>query len=319
MKVWGYRGGMRVLGGRYRLESKVGVGGMGSVWQAHDGVLMRRVAVKLITDGNVAGRTAFERARHEAIAGAQFSHPNVVAVYDFGTSRRAGRGTAFLVLEFVDGVLLSDQLHATRLDWRIAVRVCAEVSAGLAAAHAAGIVHRDIKPVNVVLTDAGAKILDFGVAATIGRPDPLGDGFVVGTPAYIAPERLRACPVTPAVDMYAFGALLYRTLTGRVPWRIDTADELFDLSRYDAPPPTPVVDGVPDEVVEICLACLDPDPTLRPTSTATALILAAAVDAHIHVPSVVRHHGHQRTAINRDAPTLDVTSPARRRPRPRPQ
>src|SRR5215467_11246176 len=131
---------MTMVGGRYRLVDEAGIGGMASVWRAHDEVLDRMVAVKLLTDDQCVDPGEMERARAEARFGARLAHPNVVAVYDFGTSRRGGRGAAFVVMELLEGVLLSDSLDRRPMNWRFAVRVCAELSAGLAAAHGLGIV-----------------------------------------------------------------------------------------------------------------------------------------------------------------------------------
>lgn len=278
---------MRVLGGRYRLEEPVGHGGMATVWRAHDEVLDRAVAVKLLTAEHSADPAGFERARNEARFGARFAHPNVVGVYDFGTSRRTDRGAAFLVMELVEGPLLSDFMAAGPLDWRFAGRVCAEVSAGLAAAHSRGIVHRDVKPLNIVLTAAGAKILDFGIAAPTGTRDEPLEGILLGTAAYVAPERLDEHAVSPAIDMYSVGILLYQCLTGRLPWSATTDEQLLVSHREVVPAPLPPIEGIAPELAEICEACLHKVPELRPTSIAAALLLAAAVDTQVYVPPVL--------------------------------
>ncbi|MGI5243837.1 serine/threonine-protein kinase [Dactylosporangium sp. CA-139066] len=274
------------------MERKLGQGGMASVWRAHDEVLDRAVAVKLLTPEHTADQGAFDRARNEARFGARFAHPNVVAVYDFGTSRRAGRGTAYLVMELVEGQALDAVMRGGPLDWRVAGRVCAEVGAGLAAAHGHGIVHRDIKPANVVLTSAGAKILDFGVAAEAGQPDRLPDGSLLGTPTYLAPERLDTTAewtstAAAPMDVYAVGVLLYQCLTGRLPWPADTDEQVLRSHRHVPPAPLPRIDGLPAEVAEVCAASLDKLPEARPTSVALALILSAAVDVPVHVPPVL--------------------------------
>ena len=291
---------MDMVGGRYRLLDEAGVGGMATVWRAHDEVLDRVVAVKLLTDDQCVDPRDIERARTEARYGARLAHPNVAAVYDFGTSRRGGRGAAFVVMELLDGMLLANRLDRGPLNWRFAVRVCAEISAGLATAHGQGIVHRDIKPGNVVLTEAGAKLLDFGIAAFVGEPDRLADGTVLGTSGYMAPERFGPGPVAPSLDLYGLGVLLYRTLTARLPWVAQTREELIRAHRYVAPLPLPPIDGLPPEVGDICFRCLDKDPAGRPTAIAVALLLAACVDAQVYVPS----------PLNRPAP------PPRRRTAP---
>jgi serine/threonine-protein kinase len=261
---------------------------MASVWQAHDEVLDRVVAVKLLTPEHAADPDSFDRARNEARSGARFAHPNVVAVYDFGTSKRAGKGIAYLVMELVEGRSLAGAIRAGPLDWQVAGRICAEVGAGLAAAHTHGIVHRDIKPANVVLTAAGAKILDFGVAARAGQPDHLPDGTLLGTPAYLAPERLDRGPSAPSADVYAVGVLLYQCLTGRLPWPADTDEQVLHSHRFTPPAALPKIAGLPAELAEICTASLEKVPECRPSSVALALILAAAVDVAVHIPPVLR-------------------------------
>jgi serine/threonine-protein kinase len=293
---------MRCLSGRYRLGTKLGQGGMASVWRAHDDVLDRDVAVKLLTPEHTADPEAFDRARNEARCGARFAHPNVVAVYDFGTSRRGGRGTAYLVMELVEGPLLVEAMRAGPLDWQVAGRVCAEVGAGLAAAHGHGIVHRDVKPANIVLTAAGAKILDFGVAARVGHPS---EQVLFGTPAYLAPERLDGGPASTAADVYAVGVLLYQCLTGRIPWPVDTDEQVLHAHRHTPPAELPPIAGLPPEITELCAACLSKVPECRPTAVAVALILAAAADAAVHVPPVLTHRPAADPAVL-DAPTLAV-------------
>jgi serine/threonine-protein kinase len=275
---------VRILSGRYRLVEQIGLGGMAPVWQAHDDILDRTVAVKLLTAEHATDPGGFGRAHNEARCAARIAHPNVAGVYDFGTTRRGQQGAAYLVMELVSGPLLSDYLRHGPLHPTFAIRVCAEVAAGLAAAHARGIVHRDIKPANVILTPTGAKILDFGIAARAGDADHPPDGLVLGTPAYIAPERLDSHPVSPEADMYALGVLLYLTLTGMIPWNESTDDGLL-RAHLDTPPiPLPDIEGLPPEAKDTCHACLAKDPARRPTAVAAALILAASVDAQVYLP-----------------------------------
>jgi serine/threonine protein kinase len=276
---------MRTLDGRYRLEQRIGVGGMSEVWRAHDGVLDRPVAVKLISPGPDGQHGPVERIRAEARSAARLVHPNVASVHDFGTSSTLpGRRVPYIVMELAEGETLAVHLRNGPLDWRIAVRVCAEVSAALAAAHAHGIVHRDVKPANVMLTPAGVKVLDFGIATPTGATDPAPDGMVVGTPAYLAPEQLERAPATPAADMYALGVLLYYSLAGRLPYHAGTATQLLGARRRQPPDPLPEIDGLPPEVAELCDSCLADDPAQRPTSLMAALLLAEAVDARVYVP-----------------------------------
>ncbi|MEV1015455.1 serine/threonine-protein kinase [Micromonospora sp. NPDC049751] len=279
---------MRTLDGRYQLEQRIGVGGMSEVWRAHDRVLDRPVAVKLIAPGPDGHHDTVDRIRTEARSAARLVHPNVASVHDFGTSSTLpGRRVPYIVMELAEGETLAAHLRAGPLDWRISVRVCAEVAAALSAAHASGIVHRDVKPANVMLTPAGVKVLDFGIATPTGTADPMPDGMLLGTPAYLAPEQLDGAPATPAADMYALGVLLYYCLTGRLPYRAQTPAELLAARRSRPPEPLPEVDGLPPEVSELCRCCLDDDPAGRPTSLVAALLLAEVVDARVYVPMAI--------------------------------
>ncbi|MEU8300602.1 serine/threonine-protein kinase [Micromonospora sp. NPDC048909] len=276
---------MRTLDGRYQLEQRIGVGGMSEVWRAHDVVLDRPVAVKLLSPGQDGQDTSVERIRTEARSAARLVHPNVASVHDFGTcATLPDRRMPYIVMELAEGETLAAHLRGGPLDWRIAVRVCAEVCAALAAAHAHGIVHRDVKPANVILTPAGVKVLDFGIATATGSADCAPDGIVVGTPAYLAPEQLDRAPASPAADMYALGVLLYYCLTGRLPYPAESASELLVARRRQPPEPLPEIDGLPPEVVELSARCLADEPAERPTSLIAALLLAEAVDARVYVP-----------------------------------
>ncbi|MGW1062666.1 serine/threonine-protein kinase [Micromonospora rubida] len=288
---------MRTLGGRYQLEQRIGIGGMSEVWQAHDTVLDRPVAVKLISPGRDES-TSVERIRAEARSAARLVHPNVASVHDFGASSTLpGRSAPYIVMELAEGETLAAHLRAGPLDWHIAVRVCAEIAAALAAAHAHGIVHRDVKPANVMLTPCGVKVLDFGIATPAGMPDEMPDGMVVGTPAYLAPEQLDRRPATPAADMYALGVLLYYCLTGRLPYQADSTSELLGARRRQQPDPLPAVAGLPPEVAGLCGQLMADDPTSRPTSLMAALLLAEAVDARVYVPMLNMSPPRQREEL----------------------
>lgn len=282
---------IRTLGGRYELDRRIGVGGMSEVWRAHDPVLDRPVAVKLIMPRHAAdagGVDAYALIRAEARTAARLSHPNIAGVHDFGTvPEPPGPPAPYIVMELIEGRTLGAQLTLGPLDWRIAVRVCAEVSAALAAAHGGGIVHRDIKPANVMLTAAGVKVLDFGIAAALGRVDDQPEGTVVGTPAYVPPERFAGAPATPATDTYALGVMLYLCLTGRLPWPVPTGEVVARPRPRPDPAPLLAVPQIPPAVLDLCLSCLSADPADRPTSYLAALLLAEEVDARVYVPIAV--------------------------------
>jgi serine/threonine-protein kinase len=261
------------------LIEPIGEGGMSVVWRAHDQVLGRRVAVKLLT----AELRDESRLRAEAQAAALLSHPNVTAVYDFGV---ADDSEPFVVMELVDGQPLSDRLAEGPLPWRSAVEVCAHVAAALSAAHARGLVHRDVTAANIMLTESGVKVVDFGIAAIVGSR---ADGEIVGTPAYLAPERLAGEVGGPAADVYALGVVLFTALTGRLPWPARSREELL-RHRGEAAllPPVP---GMPFDVVELYEACIAEDPAARPSSADIARQLAAlagvrvgAVDGAVRPP-----------------------------------
>lgn len=278
---------MRTLGGRYRLEQRIGIGGMSEVWRGHDQVLDRPVAVKIMApavESALGDNACADLVRAEARSAARLAHPNVAGVHDFGMSSSPGREQPYIVMELVDGQTLGSHLAAGPLDWRIAVRICAEVAAALAAAHAENVVHRDIKPANIMLTPSGAKVLDFGIAASTGSRDPADEGRVMGTPAYVAPERFQGVPATPATDMYALGVLLYHCVAGRLPWPADTGTALVYSHRFLDPEPLPLIEGLAPEVMDLCSRCLHKDPLERPTALVAALLLAEAVDARVYVP-----------------------------------
>ncbi|WP_432829403.1 protein kinase domain-containing protein [Dactylosporangium sp. CA-092794] len=266
--------GKHLLGGRYLLDERLGEGGMSVVWRAHDRVLGREVAVKVLAPALAGDDEARHRIRLEARAAARLSHPNITSVYDYGET---AEHVPFVVMELLRGPTLADRLLAGPLPPAAAVRICAEVAAGLAAAHAEDLVHRDVKPANVILTPDAAKVLDFGIVGFVGIPDVRHDpALVIGTPAYLAPERLVSDDVTPASDVYAFGLLLYRCLTGRLPWDSETTTQMVMAHITVAPEPLPELPGVPAEVRELCMSCLAKEPRDRPAAVAVAAGLARA-------------------------------------------
>ncbi len=210
-----------LVGGRYALRGEVGRGGMATVHRAHDEVLDRAVAVKLL-HAHLAEDPAFlDRFRREARAAAALSHPNVVAVHDWGETA-AG---PFLVLQLVDGTTLRETLRYRRSLTAPEVRYVLEAAArGLGAAHAAGLVHRDVKPENLLLgRDGTVRVTDFGLArAAASATSTFGTDVLVGSPHYLAPEAVRGLPLDPRADVYALGVVLYECLTGRPPHEADS-------------------------------------------------------------------------------------------------
>ncbi|WP_410822370.1 serine/threonine-protein kinase [Micromonospora sp. 050-3] len=263
----------QLLAGRYRLLERLGSGGMSAVHRAYDEVLERDVAVKVLVASDTNAR---QRIRGEAKAAARLSHPHVTSVYDYGESVLDGAEVPFVVMELLGGHTLEHRLVVGPLPPRAGLRVCAEVASALAAAHEQGLVHRDIKPGNVMLTPTGAKVLDFGIAAAAGAPEIDFEGRLLGTPAYLAPERLQAGEVLPASDVYALGLLLYRVLTSRLPWPAEAQSGMLRAHTHVEPDPLPPIDGVPPEVHRLYRWCLAGDPADRPSAADAARILLAA-------------------------------------------
>ncbi|MFG2114403.1 serine/threonine-protein kinase [Streptomyces sp. NPDC048718] len=228
---------------RYRLQMCVGRGGMGEVWRATDEVLGRDVAVKLML-GHEHDPSAADRFRLEAQTAARLTHPHVVGVFDFGT----WDGKLFLVMELVDGdSLAGDQARAMAFSAEQVAKVAAHAAAGLAAAHRQGVVHRDIKPGNLLMDSQGTvKLADFGIARFVDDPSAAltTAGQIVGTGLYLAPERALGQPASPASDVYSLGCVLYQLLTGQPPFRADSSTALL-YQHIDTPPAPPRQLGVP--------------------------------------------------------------------------
>ncbi|MGA5298516.1 serine/threonine-protein kinase [Nucisporomicrobium flavum] len=256
---------------RYQLLDRIGVGGMSVVWRAHDEVLGRDVAIKVLSAAAAPDPAQLGRIRLEARAAAGLRHPNIVGVYDYGESS----GEPYIVMELVEGETLSSVLARQALPWRTAVLICSQVAAALAAAHARGVVHRDVKPGNVMVTSDGVKLLDFGISAAAGAVDEM-DGEVLGTPAYLAPERLDGGPVRPASDVYGLGLLLHRSLAGRMPWHAATVTEMVRAHVYTEPGPLPRLPGLPPEVADLSRRCLAKRPEDRPDAAEAARVLTEA-------------------------------------------
>lgn len=278
---------------RYRLIERLGVGGMSEVWRGFDDVLDREVAIKFVVE------------KAEALVEARISHPNIVHVHDYG---QWTDGRPYVVMELLEGKTLSTVLNGGfSLPWRQVVRICAEIASALSAAHARGVVHRDVTTSNVMLTPTGARLLDFGIAAFAGQAEPARDsGDLQGTPAFMAPERLRRGEVTPAADVYALGVLCYRALTGRLPWPAHTQNELLDAHLWHQPAPLPRIPGLPDEVAQMCLRCLAKAPEERPT----AVEIVAMLGPIVHLPALApTFMPARRRAETVTVPVLAATAP----------
>src|SRR5690349_4815690 len=226
------------LSGRYRLDAQIGAGGMSTVYKAFDINLERRVAIKLLHREMSADSDQLERFRREARAVAQLSHPHIVGVIDAGEDD----GRPYIVLEYVEGETLKDRIRRQgRLPIAEAVAYAIEIAHALGAAHARHIVHRDVKPQNVLIDEEGsAKVTDFGIARTLEEEGLTADGRVLGTTDYVSPEQALGQPVTGQSDLYSLGIVLYEMLTGEVPFKGDSQvavamkhvrEELPDVQR----------------------------------------------------------------------------------------
>ncbi|GGS73213.1 serine/threonine-protein kinase [Nonomuraea spiralis] len=261
------------LAGRYRLDTRIGAGGMGEVWRGEDIVLARTVAVKVLLPGRMDDRGFVARFQGEARAMATINHPGVVDVYDYGVSG----DTVYLVMKFVDGEPL-DRLLARlgRIPPQAAMELIAQAASALQAVHDQGIVHRDVKPGNLLVQRDGTLVLtDFGIARSDLANRLTDAGMVLGTAAYCAPEQAEGAPVTPAVDIYALGVVAYECLVGQRPFDGDSAVTIALKHIREAPPPLPA--DIPPPIRTLVEVALSKDPVRRfPTAKAMSEAARAA-------------------------------------------
>jgi eukaryotic-like serine/threonine-protein kinase len=251
-----------LIAGRYRLEGRIAAGGVGEVWRAVDLVLHRPVAVKVLRPEYAGQAQALTRFRAEARHAAAVSHPGIAQVYDYGEAGPAQ--LPYLVMELVDGPSLADVLAAGPLDPASAMDIVAQASAGLQAAHTAGLVHRDIKPANLVIGPSGqVKITDFGIAHAAGSVPLTRVGTVIGTPAYLAPERGAGGTATSASDVYSLGIVGYECLTGEPPFA-GLPIEVSAAHQHRPLPPLPP--EVPATAAGLIGALTAKDPAARPSA-----------------------------------------------------
>ena len=275
-----------VLGRRYRLTRELARGGMAAVWEAEDLSLGRRVAVKLLHPQFTDEPEFLERFRREARAAASLSHPNIVSVFDVG--EHGEPPTPFLVMELIDGQNLKDRIRsAAPLPDADVRRIGAAVAAGLEYAHRRGIIHRDVKPQNILLGEDGRpRLTDFGIAQALASSGLTRTGAVMGTVHYLAPELVRGRPATPASDVYGLGAVLYEMATGRVLFSGET-DLAIALAHVEETPPAPraLNASVAPELERTILRALAKQPEER---FASAADLAAALQNTTSSPPTAR-------------------------------
>ena len=263
------------LADRYQLIERRAVGGMGEVWRARDQLLDRDVAVKVLKEEYAADPTFLHRFRSEARHTASLSHPGIANVFDYGEIG----DVAYLVMELVPSEPLSTVIaRDAPMDPAVVLDILGQTALALQAAHDAGVVHRDIKPGNLLVRPDGVvKVTDFGIARAVDAAPVTQTGLLVGTAAYLSPEQAAGRPATPASDIYSLGVVGYECLTGQRPFTADSAIGVA-MAHLNATPP-PIPDSVPTLVTDFVMRALDKDPAKRQSSAGdfgrTALALAA--------------------------------------------
>ncbi len=270
---------------------------MGSVWRANDEVLDRPVAIKVLAAQLSDDPEFRQRFRREARAAARLDHPSITQVYDYGEIEQPGGVLQFLVMELLPGRTLADRLERGSLSVADAAGIGAQVADALDSAHRSGVVHRDITPGNIMLTPAGVKVLDFGISTVVGDSSMTAAGQTLGTPAYLAPERVQGLPATSAVDVYALAAVLFYAVTGRTPYQGSWTEQAHAHLHQPAPDPG----EIPGPLGHVLHACLAKQPTDRPTAAQLAGGLRGVAGAAqagppipvvpAPIPRVVHHQG----------------------------
>jgi len=288
----------KIYGGRYRLESLIATGGMGEVWQAHDEIILRSVAIKILKQEYLGDPGFLERFRTEARLAAMVNHEGIANVFDYGEDS----GSAYLVMELVPGESLAKILERDRsLGGEQVLDIVAQTARALQAAHESGMVHRDIKPGNLLITpDHQVKITDFGIARIADQVSLTATGQVMGTVQYLAPEQATGKGSTPSTDIYSLGIVAYEALAGKRPFTGATQMDIAMSQINDAPPPLP--DEIDPRIRELIMQCLEKKPAARP---ANALALATAAEALMQNP---RHRGTGTTVLPDVRMYSDATS-----------
>jgi eukaryotic-like serine/threonine-protein kinase len=304
-----------LVGRRYTVERTLGGGGMAVVYLARDEELDRPVAIKLLAEQLAADEAFRARFLREARLAAGLSHPNIVSVFDAGEED----GRPYIVMECIEGTTLAEELaqRANPYGPEEAVELALQVCAGLEHAHQAGLVHRDVKPQNLLrrADDGIVKIADFGIARSAESTQLTEAGTVLGSAAYLSPEQAAGDEVTAASDIYSFGAVLYQLLTGRTPYRVDSlADLSLMQGREPVKPVRELAPEVPEALEDVVMRCLARDPSYRPAS---AMALAHELAGASPEPSTqpLPQSAGTRAAEAKTA-LLRLPKPAFRRGRP---
>jgi eukaryotic-like serine/threonine-protein kinase len=255
----------RTIAGRYLIEEQLGSGGMGAVYRARHQIIGRDVALKFLEPALVRNERQRKRFLGEARAANQINHEHIIDITDFGETED---GLVYMVMEYLEGRPLSEEIEKGPLPPRRALRIATQIALGLARAHELGVVHRDIKPANIYLIRRKAdadyvKVLDFGVARIEHDMRITGQGTIVGTPEYIAPEQIHTATAMPSADLYSLGCVLFEMLTGRLPFEGKTT--ILLVKHLNDPPPTPSSQqpNIPASVDQLVLRLLQKHPAQR--------------------------------------------------------
>jgi serine/threonine-protein kinase len=295
----------KLYGGRYRLIRRIAIGGMGEVWDAKDEVILRNVAIKILKPEYMGDPGFLERFRTEARHAAKVNHEGIADVYDYGEES----GNAFLVMELVPGESLATILEREKsLSPNRVLEIIAQTARALHEAHSAGLVHRDIKPGNLLITPNGeVKITDFGIARVADQVSLTATGQVMGTVQYLAPEQATGKPATPATDVYSLGVVAYEAISGKRPFTGETQMAIA-LAQINEPPP-PLDESIDQSVRELILDCLQKRPAER---IGSALELAQRAEDLLGKPSKGRSNTRVIPVLPDESTTttiIEVTEP----------
>ena len=303
------------VAGRYRLNNRLGAGGMSTVFKAQDTVLERAVAVKLLAEHLAQDDDFVARFRREALAAARLQHPNIVQVFDSGEDQDSGRH--YIVMEYVDGPSCADLLRQHRMfDTEDTVRIIRDACQGLDYAHRAGVIHRDVKPGNLLVSNESGttKLADFGIAKAAEQTRITQVGAVLGTAAYLSPEQASGEEAGPASDIYSLGVCAYQFLAGRLPHEYGSLTELaLKQQRERVAPINAFRDDIPPELDRAVRMCLERDPRHR---YANALDMAGALEAGLRGDTTA---ATELVALTDATSKLDSTEATRALPVERPQ
>jgi Protein kinase domain len=289
------------IDGRYTIERPLGSGGMAEVFLAHDGVLDRDVALKVLRSQYAGDEEFYERFRREATSAAGLSHPNIVQVYDRGET---ADGTCYIAMEYVSGGTLKERLDERGpMEPQRALAVVGQVAEALWAAHERGVIHRDIKPQNILVTDMGhLKVTDFGIARAASAATISATNAVFGTAGYLSPEQALGEPATPRSDLYSLGIVLYELLTGVVPYRADNPVAVC-MKHVTEPltPPRRLDPTLPEAVDALVVKMLAKDPADRPESASEVLDDIEGVRRGAPPPAPTPRTGTPRLGVRKTA------------------